>query len=83
MLHEYLKPHKYPLVLKSPLPKPRYVRRIQRMENRGLKVIYRKPLWVLKQEKEKKEGPKFEYPAKREFGSGLNVVRKRKPFLFK
>ena len=53
------------------------------MQARGIKVIFRKPVWVEEEDKTKKEKDPFVYPADKSEGCGRNLVRKRKVELFR
>ena len=47
LVHEHLYPEKYELELRDPLPSSKTIHRLQRIEDKGAEVIYRKPRWLL------------------------------------
>jgi len=86
-LQEHLKPERFPVKLREPLPDAKDVRNLEKIRERGAEVKYTMPNWVkdLKEEDKKAENElkkdEFNIPFPRYPGVGKDKLKKRKPII--
>lgn len=90
-MREHMYPEKFPLKLTDPLPTPSQIAQLERIEEKGAKVVFNQPEWFKKERAEeaaaktagKKKEEEFVYPVPIYPGVGADRIRKRRVRLVK
>lgn len=68
--------------MEEPIPPVRRVTQLTRIEERGAKVVYKKPQWK-EEDRLPKQTYSFKFPAERRPGVGAGRIRARRVRLFR